>query len=513
MDKLPDEIYDNIISFLYKDREPWVLPFMAEWTYRPRVSGICTISSRWQQAMERRTFKKLTITSDDFDELERIVHGNRRLALLSLDVEILLPRYEHDRCFRYETDEDRAANDKATETHLRRLCEVLAAWDTGSSKLNLGIGFGSPSDMENDDEMSWEHLEEQRYADSFLRIPKMHRTPQVKCVGGLAISSLGARRMELGSCLELTLLFPLAASVLWNCREPGIYDQLRRDIRKRFVDIASGQSSALPPSINTLDITFQAPYYQHHRRLPCLHGGYPSDPTSAVLRRLSTQTRRFIYNGVADSTLFWPGPEEAISKPHWRDIAYLDVQLSLQSPSGQWYFRCNDPSNAYHIPQSDIPLPHDAPSLMPPGYGSEEDTQAALEHAAAMERPAFTSYGAFVGLHDPWFRQYPNDQAINPVLEAFGKALGEMPKLKRAELQFKRPRSYMFLAYAAPGNVGRSYGGLPLVRPSIGLPRLDVHSWDWRMGEKLHGIYGNVGTKLYGQETKITYLPDIFGSD
>ncbi|CAI4215642.1 unnamed protein product [Parascedosporium putredinis] len=224
-------------------------------------------------------------------------------------------------------NEDRAANDKATETHLRRLCEVLAAWDTGSSKMNLGIGFGSPSDLENDDEMSWKHLEEQRYADSFLRIPRMHGTLEV----------------------------------------------------------------------------------------------------NAALRTLSTQT------------------------------PYLDVQLSLQSPSGQWYFRCNDANNAYHIPQSDIPLPHDAPSLMPPGYGSEEDTQAALEHAAAMERPAFTSYGAFVGLHDPWFRQYPNDQAINPVLEAFGKALAEMPKLKRAELQFKRPRSYMFLAYAAPGQVGRSY--------------------------------------------------------
>lgn len=79
-----------------------------------------------------------------------------------------------------------------------------------------------------------------------------------------------------------------------------------------------------------------------------------------------------------------PPPE-----PFWSSLTDLKVEFNLGSPSGRWYSR-GEPGDPYNVPGS-----ADTICLMPPDFGSEEGTEAALEYDRLMR---FRERRRFLGL-------------------------------------------------------------------------------------------------------------------
>ncbi|KAL2166720.1 hypothetical protein VTG60DRAFT_2283 [Thermothelomyces hinnuleus] len=84
---------------------------------------------------------------------------------------------------------------------------------------------------------------------------------------------------------------------------------------------------------------------------------------------------------------------------------------------------------------------------MPPGYGSEEDTRAALELDRRMRLAEKEEV-----LWD-YFRIVPDDELVVPLLGAFARAVAQMPALKSACLtaSLRRPYTVWFVCFDAPG--------------------------------------------------------------
>ena len=512
MDTLPTEICDHIACLLYTPRESLGLLDEDRRGKHQRIAHLSVLSRRWQPIIEQRVFQTLNITSSDIIDLGRIVFGKRRQFLTSLNVLIYLTEYKREMCFKYESDGERQVDNELAVAQLRRLFTLLSTWDAGSG-LVLCLGFSSPSDLRFRaiNERPFEHLERKRYQNSFITIRRTSQLPEVKCVTQFSPSSLATRDMDLCSHLTLTHCFPRATSVSWSTRDPGILHLLRREIRGGLVDGAEGYSSKLPAFVDKFYVSFEAPDFWDKDRLPNLISPYSYDRTSATLRKLSVSTKTFQYEGIADSTLFWPAPEEKAPAPFWSHLTDLDIELSCQSPSGRWYFTTLDETNPFHSPESEIPLPADSMHLAP-GYGSAVETEEAVEYEDAiieLERE--------MDLHEgrEWFRTFPNEDVIGPVVESFSKALAQMPVLTRANLRFCRQGNgnYMFLAYGAPGHeadyeVEPEGGELPITAP-----RLAVFSWDWRMDEGLKDSFQKAVLEIHGQEVVVAYLPSLYEDD
>ena len=104
-----------------------------------------------------------------------------------------------------------------------------------------------------------------------------------------------------------------------------------------------------------------------------------------------------------------------------------------------------------------------------------------MEYAESLQRPVDHD-GLMSGEDD--FRTQPNDEVMVPLLAAFARAIGAMPSLRSAHLQFwnEGRRSPFYVAFAPPGGIAGDEHQLPEEeRPPGTAPRLVAHTWEWRM--------------------------------
>lgn len=119
--------------------------------------------------------------------------------------------------------------------------------------------------------------------------------------------------------------------------------------------------------------------------------------------------------GTFDESLLWPGPTHPPLEPYWQNLEVLRAHFSPRRPSGGCYFRNPPPARA-------VPLENE----VPPGYHQTEQEDAeAVAHFSPRDHECFES---------EVYEVYPDDEALEPMIEAFGHACVQMPMLKRARL-------------------------------------------------------------------------------
>ncbi|KAL1846167.1 hypothetical protein Daus18300_014330 [Diaporthe australafricana] len=149
-----------------------------------------------------------------------------------------------------------------------------------------------------------------------------------------------------------------------------------------------------------------------------------------------------------DPSLLWPGPFTTrapsilptLPGPFWQNITDLAIVFDARTPSGEWYFCAPDGIDIHNPPffdpsQSGAPLtPADTDVLereIPPGYDAHE-TQEAL----TLGHFDFPFDLVNSGWAPTWTdRLVPEERPLLPLIEAWARALSQMPRLRRAELK------------------------------------------------------------------------------
>ncbi|KAK7756342.1 hypothetical protein SLS62_001568 [Diatrype stigma] len=511
MERLPQELVAKIAGYLPDRHEGKRI--------RP---ALATLSRSWQGAIEHFTFETLHITSDDLGDffLAFARHRTRRRFLQDLKIDVILPRYSDEDCAKYETADDRAANNDVFSRHTLGLLKELSQWPAGG-KLNLVIGMYSPMDSIHRDPEKLDRdryevalgrrqdIFSERYCYSYIRFADT--CPVVPRVTSLYAHS-GTRFLDPGSLVALTAAFPNLERINWPYEDPGYFLALRRQQMQEFASaIASFQPSS---ACKTLYININSPWYPHKERLPNLNSGDKSfcDALSAMLGRSNIQ--RLDYEGPIDPTLFWPQESsETEDTSSWESLREMQVHFGLGSLAGQWFFK-GLRGDRFYDQSSDVPLSQDAAGLLPPGYyDSDEKNEEAIALAKSMEMP---NDGEGFVVDGCEFRCVPRDEAIAPLLTAVARRLAHTPSLQTVHLETALPRDKgaWFCSFQAPGEMSDwdeyvdcegSGCNDPLSRA-----RVFLHAGDWRPDEEVVADLRAVGRALYGEDAIVTFLPFLY---
>ncbi|KAK4186730.1 hypothetical protein QBC35DRAFT_386504 [Podospora australis] len=526
MDKLPLEIVTNIASFL-PTRD------LGENGQRVRPS-IASLSRAWQSVMEPDVFRELNIKHTELDDFAAVFstsQAHRRTLLRTLYFSIVLPTYTDEQCAVYETNQDRAANDKVASEAVSALFDVLSAWGgSESSDLTLLIRIHSPMDgrhrgldkLRQDRHDSIisrrEDLFHRRYKYSYIRLTDTDKLPEIPCVSALFAQG-GDRELHPSCQAALTAKLTSLKKVDWQYTEPGVYVPLQRQIREELVQ--SLENLRVDPAVTSFHLDVTSHKYLHHQRLPNLAFPHEQDPLSSVLHHYIGSGEKLInvrYDGTVDASLFWPySSGEEAPEQLWASVHHVSVDFDYRGPHGKWYLQAEPPQDESdsdsEIPidhhAGDEPLPPGTPGHYPPGYRSPEEAQAALQYEKSLDRVLDPGDGTFDSDKED-FRRWPNDEVINPLLEGFGRGIARMPALKFAELTTRlETGAELFVCYYAPGKKSgyEEYMEEGGDDPTFPDPRIFVHMDEWRPSEKVSALFKEVARRIHGLETSVTFIP------
>ncbi|KAI1496857.1 hypothetical protein F5X99DRAFT_398859 [Biscogniauxia marginata] len=418
---IPQEIFDTIVSYV---------------DYETRRS-VLTVSRRFQLAIERLTWRDIHVNGDDIESFQKLCTSHRTEALRELTFEVKFPNLrpkdeESLVSCRPTIEEIRADNELFTSQScglFRALKIVEEQVMTSSGNLpRIGRSWRlcllRPHDLP---ELSW--------------IKKLSFGENGRCYYG---GSNGAYEFPLDlrmlidlstklpglenlSCPYLPERFPYyyEAAVIRHFTHP--WEGPWRDSRHNFCAAVKSQLANLPVGLRLVTIRFgEASGWfggsmDQSRALPNLVAPSSYDPLSSSIRLLSQNLTHLDLQICADSTLFWPSLDEGVGNaPSWPHLKRLIVRFHNASPSGIWYFQGprgegRDVTN-FEVTEAHYPPLEDNET---DAYWDDVwDTEGGREEMIAPDE----------------FRIVPNDEVLEPFLEAFAKALGNMRAIEEAEL-------------------------------------------------------------------------------
>ncbi|KAH6888064.1 hypothetical protein B0T10DRAFT_66579 [Thelonectria olida] len=534
MDRLPQEIYNEIGAyFADSDENPrYVLssPLAVE---RPVLA---TISRPWQRAFEKQTFRKLRLRSTDLDKFEKVVTGNRRRFLSSIRFVIILPAHPAESRGRFEREVDRKANDQAFTTAVKRLFAILKSWDdgrpNGDSRYSISLEIesvysptddfdndcrGAPRRIErleaveagNDDDARRRDLQDRRFQYSYIRLQEPDELSVVPAITGFETNVM-KRTLAHRTAVDIAAKLPNLRSGNWFMDDTELrYPALRRDGRHQLAEVAR---AVLPTAaaLQTLHVCMSQDLLWNHAWVPAdlTVAGETSDCLGRAIREGTADLERLkslTVTGCLDESLMWPKPGPSLEVPFfWQRLERLDIQFTMTTPSGGWYFRARRPGD-----DVDPPIPARPLNLMPPGHGhsDEEDAAAALRYSDSENQRLS---GASMCL----FRWVPDDEKINPLIEAFARVCAQMPRLKVASLMTMihvsleiglarqvPTRSPWGIWYAAPDeSFPQQFQLDPAYRDDAKKRRVLWDVKDWRPNPELRSIMRSIGRERHGDD-------------
>ncbi|KAJ3576039.1 hypothetical protein NPX13_g3835 [Xylaria arbuscula] len=133
IEKLPPEIFDNVISLYRRWHKANNYPWRTGTMLRPTLPALATVSRKFQDAVERHTFATLLVDID-FEDFERIMSFNRRSYVrhITFVVRVISRedlREQGDRELGYDTYRDREVRNRAFTDSLRRVWDFVHKLD------------------------------------------------------------------------------------------------------------------------------------------------------------------------------------------------------------------------------------------------------------------------------------------------------------------------------------------------------------------------------------------------
>lgn len=415
------------------------------------LSALAATSRIWQKAVERTTFRDLKLSSTDLGDFEKIVTGARRTYVRLVRYAIILPPYSTDLRQTFERPRDRDANDEACNEAIHGLLQTLRSWEQaddferrGSITLELS-DISSPTDHQP--QYPWYQMSQEedetmygplgmRHLYSYVTLPESAQFPLVRSIRRLVYRSPKpyARKLSSQAFIEIASKLPCVTEVRGDFTfNEWSYPTIRR--RNRDDTTRAIQQHSLPESARDLSLVLDTWMIWNQTWQPpnLLQAGIDHDPLGSEVWN-ATRDKEHLTSlhvaGVIDSNVMWPSSIRTSIpfKPFWQSLRSLRINFDLATPSGEWYFCAGDG------PQGGAPQDHGtstAPleTARPPGY---ESTEAEDESAAL--RFSLSDKGEFCR-DAVLFRLVPNEPVLEPLIESFARACGQIPSLEDARLE------------------------------------------------------------------------------
>ncbi|KAI1305053.1 hypothetical protein F5Y03DRAFT_163040 [Xylaria venustula] len=503
MNRLPQEIYDEIGTLLQGPDFD-----------RP---ALATVSRQWQAAIEQQTFRKIWLRSTDLDRFKDIVQHSRRRYVTEIDYIIVLPLYGDDKRCRFEREDERRVNDDVFTAALFRLFSLLRSWNVSKDgyiglclrdvyssadhpflrRASPSFDAGTVSQLRRDENHAVADLWGWRFRYSYLRLLHPSQLPTVPVISSLSINST-TRNVCDRVLVDLTAKLPNIRQaswrlIDWEIRYLGLRRAHRHDLARAFTEVFPRSSSLQSLVLRMGSIWLWAPNFS----AGTLNLDNSSrDELSSAIRTATgsiSTLKELLIDGPIDGSLLWPGPAHALSEPYWQNLERLEVEFSGRRPPGGSYFRAPPPINA--PPETEVP----------PGYGhsKEEDAMSAVSFSGSGHIDRISSPAA------------PDNDSLVPLIDAFGHACLQMPKLVSAQLTARVPASsaelragrfilgYRFLWgvwYFSPDTLPRRIEKCmdPAFLEDVDQRRLFWTVRDWRPTTDLRCLLGEIGCERYG---------------
>ncbi|WEW59215.1 hypothetical protein PRK78_004684 [Emydomyces testavorans] len=467
MDRLPPELLSIIVSDVLRPDDD------VSATATPKASSYACVCKLWQHIVERHTFRRIKLLSNELDQFSQVFNGPRRRAILqNLDYKVLLPPYSAARCAKFETRKEKKENNIAFTGAIRELLALLRGWEDADSAANRQSGIGASRPMRLNlsiySPMDQGHrtcdvdidLGTDRFEGNFLEfvpMPGHHDNDNDSLVKIDRITNFwyeSTRTPHPTALCKLLAALPKLESLDMHIMQPKMKRlEVRRDHRcctswQCFTyDPANVVSLALARGLSALNFaSLRRLRLEYEGSEPANHDfatgdlrelGSSVDSLNNALRGLSQSAplTELILDGLwlVSPALFWPPDNAAgLSKdtPHWPTLKYLEVEASITTPDGHSYYT-GDPSSET-INEDELFTGSDAedePEDDPDD--SDDSTNSDTADWFNDRREAILNGDAPTY---PW-RKDLDPTYFDPLLAAMARAVLRMPALRLARLK------------------------------------------------------------------------------
>ena len=477
----------------------------------PETRGsLLTVSRPFQAATERyySNWDRRTFNPDtDVEEFLAMYSGHRVRFLRNLRVSVYFPKLRHTKEKPLACRETMEELQEKNEQFTRQIREVFRAIKTleerGAGNISLTI------DTPFQDEDGNKSCDHRRHCSWRLRFIDPEILPVLSSVRMLRIAQNGwynpitrvkrVRRpldmdiipsllgklpnLDTLDCDYLTEDWPQAYkdAICAHFRRP--WEGPWRDARHAFATTTMADVAVLPARIRRAKLIFGRwqtgfPLLDQSKAFPNLVHPLAYDPFSAAMRVLSQRVIDLELQVCVDSGVFWPSANEIKEDavlPTWPELSTLKVTFHPMLPSGAWYFQ-GPGGQGRNATGFQINAEH-----YPPVSENEVDKE--------QDKIWEDEWGRYEDMRLNEFRIAPIDEHIEPLLEAFAKALGRMPVLKEAELCTLLswdPSEELEEAYPDLGftDDGFRWG----VKCQADVPRIEWQVGDWRPSEGVRDL-------------------------
>ncbi|KAK9424619.1 hypothetical protein SUNI508_03495 [Seiridium unicorne] len=431
MNKLPQEIIDRIVSFLPGGPD-------AGWTSekQPSRAPYACVSNRFRYAVERGSFRSLRISSGELQDLVLKLPPRGRSFLRELFFSIELSQVDGASAKRFERPAETASASRQFSLQIKELFNALHKLD-GIAGLRLYLSnVTQPAASAEDEPGSGTGIDLGHHRDLRSRLTLLDPAalPRLDCVSHLTFSNW-QRKPCPSVYLDIAarLAGPGKLDLFLDGFEMRYPGRLRDDRKSLALALETRSEETQTISHATLDMSLDSGAIL--QTLPMPDNKYPLeyDALSSSLRTWSQRLVHFSVRGVVDESLFWPHTQDnaAAAPPEWQRMEFFDVQLERHAPSGWWYFMPKGESRYGAPPRDPAEDPEDQPPQFTdePQDGADPFDQEAEDHWDMHRRTDEDE--------DHRVRNVPNEDAIQPLLEAWAKALARMPLLRRAKVGFE----------------------------------------------------------------------------
>ena len=257
MNDLSQELICHIASFLERDDDESDTLLLFRKKALSKLPPFATISRQWQYAIERRTFRSLSVKSTELPYISSLIIRHRRGVLANLTYRIVLPTYDDDACAKFENEVDKRFNNVFFTEAIHGLFRLLKSWEEESGKRNqdgswshtrpISLDFAqvySPMDRKHRGAEKYKKdrrlhdvgrrydLWEHRYEHSFLQLLETQDLPVLSRILDLQASINYPRAMEPRSIVAIAAKLSDLKSITWELNDDEKkYVQLQQDNR------------------------------------------------------------------------------------------------------------------------------------------------------------------------------------------------------------------------------------------------------------------------------------------